>query len=250
VAGILVDTNGSTSRPTREARTSAIAEITGNADAFLRQSQFSLQSASEPMPRAAGGRPQVGLFPTGSSWPSRVSVGRPDQAPPVPEIRRGKQSSDDHNTRVSVSPPASPDPKHNVVDHDQAFRCGWASVTGAHPAPTAVNAGKGHWGRVQRMHASACCSGEFSEFGVHAKALEGLRSLRATTYHLLRNLTCRDYLRAWVRVRPRTYWGRMMPEKILGTRSARSGGLSARARPGGHWGRMIARPVVASPCSG
>lgn len=25
----------------------------------------------------------------------------------------------------------------------------------------------------------------------------------------------RDYLRAWVRVRPRTYWGRMMPEKIL-----------------------------------
>ena len=65
------------------------------------------------------------------------------------------------------------------------------------------------------MHASACCSGEFSEFGVHAKALEGLGSLRATTYHLLRNLTCRDYLRAWVRVRPRTYWGRMMPEKIL-----------------------------------
>jgi len=100
------------------------------------------------------------------------------------------------------------------------------------------------------MHASACCSGEFTEFGVHAKTLEGLRSLRATTYHLLRNLTCRDYLRAWVRVRPRTYWGRMMPEKILGTRSARSGGLSARARPGGHWGRMIARPVVASPCSG
>ena len=53
------------------------------------------------------------------------------------------------------------------------------------------------------MHASACCSGEFSEFGVHAKAFEGLRSLRATTYHLLRNLTCRDYLRAWVRVRAR-----------------------------------------------
>ena len=183
---------------------------------------------------------------------SRVSVGRPDQAPPVPEIRRGKQLSDDPNTRVRVSPPASPDPKHSVVDHDQAFRCGWASVTGAHPATTAVNAGKGHWGRVQRMHASACCSGEFSELGVHAKALEGFRSLRATTYHLLRNVTCRDYLRAWVRVlvRPRTYWGRMMPEKILGTRSARSGGLSARARPGGHWGRMIARPVVASPCSG
>ena len=66
------------------------------------------------------------------------------------------------------------------------------------------------------MHASACCSGEISELGVHAKALEGLRSLRATTYHLLRNLTCRDYLRAWVRVRvrPRTYWGRMMPEKF------------------------------------
>lgn len=83
---------------------------------------------------------------------SRVSVGRPDQAPPVPEIRRGKQSSDDPNTRV--------------------------------------------------------------------------------------------------RVRPRRYWGRMMPEKILGTRSARSGGLSASARPGGHWGRMIARPVVASPCNG
>jgi hypothetical protein len=56
VAGILVDSNGSTSRPTREARTSAIAEITGNADAFLRQSQFSLQSASGPTPRAAGGR--------------------------------------------------------------------------------------------------------------------------------------------------------------------------------------------------
>ena len=81
---------------------------------------------------------------------SRVSVGRPDQAPPVPEIRRGKQLSDDPNTRVRVSPPASPDPKHSVVDHDQAFRCGWASVTGAHPATTAVNAGKGHWGRVQR----------------------------------------------------------------------------------------------------
>ncbi len=53
------------------------------------------------------------------------------------------------------------------------------------------------------MHASACCSGELSELGVHAKAFEGLRSLRATTYHLLRNLTCRDYLRAWVRVRAR-----------------------------------------------
>ena len=145
---------------------------------------------------------------------SRVSVGRPDQAPPVPEIRRGKQLSDDPNTRVRVSPPASPDPKHSVVDHDQAFRCGWASVTGAHPATTAVNAGKGHWGRVQRMHASACCSGEFSELGVHAKALEGFRSLRATTYHLLRNVTCRDYLRAWVRVRPRTYWGRMMLRKF------------------------------------
>ncbi len=173
MAGILVDTNGSTSRPTREARTSAIAEITGNADAFLRQSQFSLQSASEPMPRAAGGRPQVGgrrwaCSRLGRPGQSRVSVGRPDQAPPVPEIRRGKQSPDDPNTRARVSPPASPDPKHNVVDHDQAFRCGWASVTGAHPATTAVNAGKGHWGRVQRMHASACFSGELGE---HAKAL-------------------------------------------------------------------------------
>ena len=61
----------------------------------------------------------------------------------------------------------------------------------------------------------ACCSGEFSEFGVHAKALEGLGSLHTTTYHLLRNLTCRDclFVRGCACAHARIQV--MMPQKIL-----------------------------------
>jgi hypothetical protein len=56
VAGILVDSEGLTSRPTSEARTSAIAEITGNAHAFLGLPQLSSANTSGPMPRTAGGQ--------------------------------------------------------------------------------------------------------------------------------------------------------------------------------------------------
>jgi hypothetical protein len=46
VAGILVDTKGSNSWPTTDARTRAIAEITGNADAFRSYPEFSSANAS------------------------------------------------------------------------------------------------------------------------------------------------------------------------------------------------------------
>lgn len=54
VAGILVDPNGSTSRPTRQSRTKAIAEITGNAAPLLQQLS---RSSTDTTPRAADDRP-------------------------------------------------------------------------------------------------------------------------------------------------------------------------------------------------
>jgi hypothetical protein len=54
VAGILVDAKGSNSPPTRDARTRAVAEITGNAEAFFRYPEFSSAdsspSGSGPLP--------------------------------------------------------------------------------------------------------------------------------------------------------------------------------------------------------
>ena len=143
--------------------------------------------------------PQVGLFSTGSSWPISCVRRTPGSSPASPRnspwqaiTRRPQYVREGLPRRRALTP--------NTMWSITIRRSGGsASVTGA-SCHYCCERWEGHWGRVQRMHAPACCSGELS---VHAKAFEGLRSLRATTYHLLRNLTCRDYLRAWVRVRAR-----------------------------------------------
>ena len=75
---------------------------------------------------------QVGLFPTGSSCPISCVRRTPGSSPASPRnspwqaITRRPQYA-----REGFPRRGAPDPKHNVVDHDQAFRCGSASVTGA-----------------------------------------------------------------------------------------------------------------------